>query len=203
MIGLLLAISMLPSNAVATSCDPTQYMQFKKYADWIFIGTVVEARQLEDAPRHIKFVVTDLERIRGNPPDTLELLASTGDYEAKITIAERYIVYVNSAERTVGSCRGFHVYDTDYYFSVLLMRQKGSCGTDRDRLIAVHSLRHEILRNQETPPRLAIEEMLQQYQYLNPNLEVVATDNKIMVKGIEFLFDNDVLAKIESGKCAA
>jgi hypothetical protein len=39
---LLLAIT-APGATYATSCHPQQYEDHLKYADWVFLGTVVEA----------------------------------------------------------------------------------------------------------------------------------------------------------------
>ena len=202
-IGLLLLNAILPVDGFATSCDPRASQEFAKYADWVFIGTVVEARQSESASHRIDFVATVLDPLRGSPPDKVELVASIGAYEPGITIGETYLIYVNSADRIVGYCRGFKVYGPDDFFQVLLMRKKGDCGSLYDRQVAVKYSREEFFENHQLISKADIEKILLHFQEVNPDLETLSTEGRLNVKGIDFMFIDNALVVIEVGKCAA
>ena len=77
--------------SLATSCHPQNYENHLKYSEWVFIGSVLEASIVSGKDHFIEFTLSDIDRLRGSPPDQVKLRTNQGAYDPKITIGRRYI----------------------------------------------------------------------------------------------------------------
>ena len=193
----------LTERALATSCDAQEYYDHIVYSDWVLLGTVVDAQFVDERRSSIHFVMDEVEAIRGEPPPRIELNTNIGAYNPKITIGEQYIAYVNSADRYVSYCRSFKKYDPEEYFGILLMRKKGDCGTRHDREIAAMFLLKEYSDRDRPLSKPDLEKLLRQFVQIAPSLEYDISEDRITVKGIEFVFEEDQLSAVNYGECAA
>ena len=201
LLATLLGALALPVESGATSCHPKEYENHLLYADWVFLGTVVDARFSSVERRAIDFTMAEIDRIRGEPPDRVDLETSMGAYDPRITIGERYLVFVNSTNRYVGLCSRFKVYGPEEYLEVLLLRPAGDCGTAAEREIAVMFARQEFFRGNSPASMEMVDEMLRRAQLLSPTLRIKKEQNSVTAKGIRFRFTEGSLSAIESVEC--
>ena len=206
MIALALAILLalvMAAPAEAASCDPRLSFEHEQLADWVFLGTVTEAKLVSETTHSIDLVLAQIEPLRGDPPSRIELKTSHGAYEPKITIGERYLAFVNSADRYVGYCRSFVPYGPEAFLRTLMLRERGDCGSDHDRKVAVAYSRDEFFSQDRPVTRAEVERMVEHWRQNTPSLVAQSGADRITVKGVSFVFAGDNLAAIEAAECDA
>ena len=195
----LLLLLAFAGESSATSCDPQLYYDHTRFAEWVVLGTVTEAKAVGE--RSVEFVIDDVDPVRGDPPATLRLHTDLGGYGPKISIGDRYVLFLNESDTYVGHCSGFQRYELQEYFHVLLMRGIGDCGTDYDREVAVAYARKEFLGEGAQYTRLIIDNLLNRFLEISPTLRIESTEDRLSVKGIDFVFADDALIAIETVRC--
>ena len=194
-------VLLVPVDLWATSCHPQEFANHLKYSQWVFIGTASEANLVELSGHSIEFTLSDIDRVRGNPPDQVRLKTSKGAYNPDITIGKRYIVYTSPGDLYVHYCNGFSSADGIEIFQTIVQRRHGDCGRAEDRQSALFHTRKEFLSQDWTYTVQMVREFLDSMQQQNPDLHVVQKDERITVKGFEFIFVEGSLIALELVEC--
>ena len=186
----------------ATSCDATEYRDHIARAEWVVIGTAVDARFVGGDRSAIRFVLSEIDSLRGDPPASIELETNVGAYNPKVTIGDRFLAYIDPQDRFVNYCRRFLKYDPEHFFEALLHRKKGDCGLKHEREIAAAAYLQAYHKDGAPMTRSRLVAQLNDVVQVATDLTYLVNDTSLTVKGIQFVFDGETLSEVAHVACS-